>query len=274
MTTNALWRPVFWEPVADTGERLMVGVLLDFADQITAHRIIRDDVLDSLYGNKAAVGARTLIETGLKMLVDVTRVGSIREASPTLLGLEAGPLKESYAESLAEALRTAALLHSSLANMDKLEDIEESVEPVPEEANRLFATEVRIHVLNERPDLEKCFNRALPLIPNGQPIKFGFCSPRSLIHFGMMSPSRQSAGLRDAHARLWELYRAKEFSGISMAALILASPRQDDAILSPKQRESLDKILREIEREADSYEMRFIPVTTVRDGASRVIEFA
>jgi hypothetical protein len=274
MTPNAYWRPVFWEPVEGTGERLMVGVLLDFAGHFGAYRIIRDDVLEALYGSKAAVGARELIETGLKMLSEVIGMSSIREPPPALLGLEPGPFRESYAESLAEALRTAALLHSSLANMDKMDALEESDEPSPEESNRLFSTEVKLHVVSQRPDLEKYFNRALPLIQDGEPVKFGFCSPRSIIHFGMMSPTRQSAGLRDAHARLWELCRAREMLDNPLAALILASPRLDDVTLSPKRRESISKILREIEREADSYEMRFIPVTTVHDGASRVIEFA
>lgn len=99
-------------------------------------------------------------------------------------------------------------------------------------------------------------------------------SARAILHFGALSPVRQSAGVRDARARLWELHRAREWANLSIAALVCATPRLDDPTLSPAQIESLRRNLAEIEREADSYKMRFHPVTSVVDGAEHVLQYA
>jgi hypothetical protein len=273
MNSNTYWRPIFWEPVAGTGERLTVGVIVEQDDRWIAHRIIRDDVLDCLFG-KAAQGIRKLIDTGMAGVISLADVDPRAEMLPSVLGLSPGPLRHTYAANLSETLRTAALLYSSLANLDKFDELEESDAPTQEESNQRFSTEVRALVLKERPELESYFGRTAPLLQEGQPIKFGFCSPKTIIHFGVLNAIRQSASLRDAHARLWELHRAREFIGLNHAALIMATPREDDATLSGNQMAALRRNLLEIGREADTYKMRFLPVTTAKDGARRVIEYA
>lgn len=273
MTPNTLWRPIFWEPVSGTGERLMVGVVIEWANELRAHRIIRDDVLDSLYG-KSAKGARTLIEQGLETLRQLALGGTIGEDLPAAFGMHAGPLRNTHAETLGEALRTAALLYSSLANLDRLDILEEEDAPSQEETNRRFTTEVRERVIERRPELAKYFGRQAVLTQGGEPIRFGFCSERSILHFGVLSPVRQSSGVRDARARLWELHRAREWAQMQIAALVVAAPRLDDPTLSKQQTESIRKNLNEIEMEADSYGMHFDPVTSIDDGVDRVLFYA
>lgn len=273
MTPNTLWRPIFWDPVAGTGERLMVGVLVERDGDLRAQRLIRDDVLDCLYG-KHARGVRTLIETGIAGLRAMAEATSIQREMPDAFGMYSGPLRHTWAESHSEALRTAALLHSSLANLQKIDEPEETDAPSQEDTNRRFATEVKERVIEQRPDLIPYFGRQAVLIENGDPTRFGFCSARAILHFGALSPVRQSAGVRDARARLWELHRAREWANLSIAALVCATPRLDDPTLSPAQIESLRRNLAEIEREADSYKMRFHPVTSVVDGAEHVLQYA
>ena len=74
------WRPLYWEPVDGTGERLMVGVLHAYNGQVGAVRILRDDVLDALYGH-AADGARNLIDKSLELYRTVASAS--RPSSPT-----------------------------------------------------------------------------------------------------------------------------------------------------------------------------------------------
>ena len=62
MKTN--WTPFFWEPVEGTGERLMAGVVLQFGGEWSQHRLLRDDVLDALYG-KASGNPRMMIDQAL-----------------------------------------------------------------------------------------------------------------------------------------------------------------------------------------------------------------
>ena len=58
--------------------------------------------------------------------------------------------------------------------------------------------------------------------------RFGLCTPRTVVHFGVLHPIRQAAGVRDARAPLWQLSRAREFANLAHAELIVAAPRIDD----------------------------------------------
>lgn len=268
------WRPIFWEPVSGTGERLMVGVLHQFNGQTQTARIIRDDVLDSLYGQHHSTAARKLIDTGLHMLQTAASVAGMEATNMPLMGLAPGELRATAAQNAGELLRTAALLYSSLAGLDRLDELEEADAPMAEEGNRRFSTEVRELTLAKRPELAEGFGRSGVLIEGGQSVRFGYFSPSLVAHFSVLHPVRQSASVRDARARLWELARAMTVAGLRQAALITAVPRQDDATLGEKQRANARANEQEIEREADASHIRLYPVHTAQEAADRMVQLA
>ncbi|MBL8445641.1 MAG: hypothetical protein JNK52_16490 [Zoogloeaceae bacterium] len=264
--------PVFWEPVEATGERLAVGAVVRFDNQVSVHRIIRDDILDCLYGKKAA-NTRILIDTAMQM-VKIVAQASMESIACPVGGFSVGAPRYTEPKSIGDALRVCALMYSSLANINSFDELEESDAPAPEEASRRFSTEVRKVVTARRPDLADYFSRSAVLIDGGEPVRFGFCSHKAVLHFGLLHPVRQASGVRDARARLWELSRAREIAALQTAALIVGAPRMDDPTLSGKQIDALRRNLLEIEREADANAMRFFTATTVDAAADRVIEFA
>lgn len=268
------WRPVFWEPVSGTGERLMVGVLHSYDGRAVGARTMRDDVLDSLYGQQSSGAAKKLIDAGLQLLVTSMRVGGIEATEFSVMGLHPGPLRETSAISANDLLRTAALLYSSLSNLDKLDSLEEEDAPLQEEVNRRFSTEVRDLVALDRPDLLPGFGKSGALIDGGQIVKFGYLSAQLVAHFSVLYPTRQSASVRDARARLWEIARAMSVASIPRGALITAVPRHDDATLGERQRLQSKANEREIEREADAVNIRLFPVHNAEEGAEKLIEMA
>lgn len=266
------WRPLYWEPVPGTGERLMVGVVHTYAGELRSVRTIRDDVLDCLFG-KAAPGLRRLIDHSLSLYQAAgAAVRSVEPLTGPLAGVFAGPVRVTEASSAAELLQTACLLYSSLGNLDKLDESEESDAPQQDEVNRRFGSEVKIEVIKTRADLAAGFGRGGTLIEGGQNVRFGFFAPSAIIHFTVLHPVRQSASVRDARARIFELYRAREVANIDRAALIAAVPRNDDATLGSRQREVLLANRKEIEAEANSMNLRWYAVTTAAEGAEKVIE--
>lgn len=273
-TTIHQWRPIFWEPVSGTGERIMVGVVHQFEGAIGATRLLRDDVLDALYGAKAANGARRLIETSLEFCAVAARAGGLQVLNGAIMGLHVGELRATQETTLNGLLRTAALLYSSLSNLDKIDELEESDAPSAEEVNRRFSTEVRESVGRSRPDMLPHFGKGGQLIEGGQIVRFGFFSPKAVVHFGVLHPVRQAPSVRDARARLWELQRAMAISGIGLGALIAAVPRQDDATLGERQRTQAKANEREILREADDCRIRLLPVHTADEGADQLIAIA
>lgn len=268
------WRPLFWEPVSGTGERLLVGVVHGYNGQCGAVRMLRDETLDCLFGKRSG-GARKLIEHGLALFRAAADADSSLEVlSRPLMGIYPGEVRTTAARSLQELLRTAALLHSSLANLDKLDELEEIDAPLQDEVNQRFSTEVKEITLALRPDLQKYFGTSAELVEGGQRVKFGFCSPRVVAHFNVLYPIRPSASLRDARARLFELQAACKLANIQLGALIGAVARDDDATLSDKQREQLREARLEIENEAKATGLIYYPVTTAKQGAEHVIQLA
>ena len=266
------WRALYWEPVPGTGERLMVGVVHAYAGEFRSVRTIRDDVLDCLFG-KAAPGLRRLIDHALSLYQAAgAAVRSVDPLDGPISGVFAGPVRVTEASSAAELLQTACLLYSSLGNLDKLDDAEESDAPQQDEVNRRFGSEVKMEVVKTRPDLAAGFGRGGTLIDGGQKVKFGYFSPSAVLHFTVLHPVRQSASVRDARARIFELHKAREVAQIERAALIAAVPRNDDATLGSRQREVLLANRKEIEAEADSMNLRWYAVTTATEGAERLIE--
>ncbi|MEN9493656.1 MAG: hypothetical protein RJA63_4105, partial [Pseudomonadota bacterium] len=123
------WRPLFWEPVSGTGERIMVGVIYRHSAGWQTARILRDDVLVALYG-KAAAGARTLIDSAMSVYLAAAQASdSLENLGVSMWGLHGGDLRATAAESAAELLRIAAMQYSSLANLDTLDELEESDQP-------------------------------------------------------------------------------------------------------------------------------------------------
>lgn len=271
---RADWKPIYWEPVEGTGERLMAGVVLRFNGEWAAQRMLRDDVLDSLYG-KAAANPRRLIDEALNLCLSVVRAAGdqgLEALSTPVMGLHPGGLRTTDAFSVGDALRQAVLLHASLAQLDGWDELEESDTPAPEEVNKRFATEVRDAVISARPELARNFNRQAVLFQGGLPVRFGYLSDRAVLHFSVLHPVRQAASVRDARARLWELSRAKAFAGLQRAALITAVPRDNEITLGEKQRQALRANRNEVEREADAVDMRVYPVTSVSEATERVLD--
>ena len=268
------WRPLYWEPVSGTGERIMVGVLHGYDNEYRAIRTIRNDVLDCLFG-KSASGLKKLIDHALNIFqIAAQASNSLETLSTQIAGIHPGPLRKTEASSATDILRTACLLYSSLGNLDKLDEAEEADSPQQEEVNRRFSHEVKREVAKKRPDLISGFGRGGELISGGMFVKFGYFSPAAVLHFTVLHPVRHSASMRDARARIFELQRARDISGINSAALIAAVPREDDATLGTKQREQLRANSIEIEREADAVNLRWFAVNSAQQGAERVIEIA
>ena len=270
--TVTKFRPLMWEPVSGTGEKLMAGVIVDFGGNLSAHRILREDMLDNLFGKQSSA-PKNLIDVSLDALLDVARTSGLDSVMP-ILGISPGELRTIEANSLAEAVRISALIFSSLANLNKIDELDIDDAPSQEDTNRRFSTEIRQAVNDSNPLLTQYFNRSAKLLSDGLDVKFGFLSHKVILHFGVLNPNRQGSGVRDARARLWELAQARDYTSINNAALIVAAPRNDDPTLSSKQLKSVAENLYEIEREADANVLRFYPVNTSLEGAHKVIELA
>ena len=269
MNTIATWTPLYWQPVIGSGERIMAGAIVDYQDEVTWHRLIRDDVLKALYGSSFKE-TQSLLDTALELQCDIAKIAGLKEL-PDLMGLQSGTTHTTNARSRLEALRHAVLLYSSLCNLDVLDDSEDDEKPVVSDANKRFLTEVRESTAIMRPDFLNYFNKLSPIINGGEPVKFGFISEQIIVHFTVLHPTKPSQSVREARAKLWELSGARDYIGTE-SAMIMAVPRDDDATLGTQQMATAQKNREEIEREADERKMRLYHVYNAHDGASKLVE--
>jgi len=249
----------------------MAGAIVDYDNQITAHKLIRNDVLKSLYGSSAQ-NLEKLLDTGFKLQQEFAQVVGLNNL-PEVMGLQKGEVHTSNASSRFDALRQAVLLYSSMCNMDLLDEATDDDRPLVSDANKRFLTEVREHTVNIHPNYLVYFNRQSPLLEGGEPVKFGFISTKAIVHFSVLHSVRQQQSVSLARAKLWELSGARDYTGIS-AAMIMAVPRFDDATLGENQAKSARKNIAEIEAETDKRQMRLYCVNTAQDGSSRLIELS
>jgi hypothetical protein len=254
----------------------MAGVVLLFNEQWVVQRMLRDDVLDNLYG-KCSANPRRLIDEALNSCLAVAKIGGVESLvgfKEPFMGLFPGQLRTTDALSVGDALRQAVLLHASLAQLDGWDELEEEDAPAAEEVNKRFTTEVREFVIAARPDFAHHFNKSAKLTSRGRPVRFGFLSEKAVLHFSVLHPVRQAASVRDARARLWELSRARDNTGVPGAALITWAPPDHDPTLGAKQRHAMVENRNEIEHEADDVKMRFLPVSSVEEARDAVLAMA
>lgn len=269
MTHDAAITPLFWEPVEGTGERLMAAALIKMADGVSSHLLLRDDVLDVMYGS-AAAALKTMFESALQAYWQMAQANVPITAK--LFGMHPGNTIHTDVSSRNEAVKVAALMFSSLANLDKID--EEEAEPLPSEVSKRFMTSVRERVLQTAPQLERYFNRLSPLLDDSDEVRFGFISERVMIHFSVYSPARPGASLRDARAKLWELERGQAHTRIPTAGILIAVPHDDDPTLGSKQQTQLRASLSSLEREADKVNLLQWPARSIDEAASRVCQMA
>lgn len=276
LTANSIWpwRPIYWEPVAGTGERIMVAVLHGFNRHFSARRVIRDTVLTELFG-KYSTGVGRLIDHSLAIYTATANAGGTLDGlGVSIGGLHAGDLRETQAYTEQDIIRTACLLYSSMAQMDLVDEEDDSDAPQQSESNKRFGTEVKEAISVLRPTLETYFGRQASLSSGGRPVKFGFMSSTAIAHFTVLHPIRHSASIKDARARLWELKCASDLSGITNAVLIAAVPYENDATLGAAQRSKIKESREEIEREADNASLRWYGVHSAEEAAHKLITIA
>jgi len=269
--TAASWLPVFWEPVEGSGERLMAGVVGWHGDLWQARRVLRDDVIESLYGEKAD-GAIKLIDRALAASLVVAERAGLEALRKPMMGLSPGTVRHTSARNFLEIMRQAALLYSSLTSQDAVEAADEAPNQRAEEGNRRFDAEVRSIVSAIRPDFRDFMNKRAPVADGGLPVKFGFLSPNLAVQFAVLHPVRQSSSMTTARSKLFELQRVKLINSVAKSALVMAVPPSDAAVFHEVQRRGMASIREEIQREAMAVDVILADVITVQQGAERVIE--
>ncbi|MCW3480595.1 hypothetical protein OL229_13695 [Neisseriaceae bacterium JH1-16] len=255
-------------------ERLVVGILASCGSSDRAIKVIRDDVIDALYGEQSQ-GALALLSMAIDYSTRNIRALLSSDVAQLPIGnFSLGQAHHTAGNSLDEIILQAIQLGTSLSRLDimNVSDAQENAAQ-NENVNHQWATRLRNAALILRPDFSAYFNRSISFYEDGVPVRFGFVGQRTAAHFGVMRPHSLSASIKDARSKLWELKEARK-NRSGDAALILGIPPTEDVTLTQSQRRNLTAGLRELTQEADEGITQIVPISTVEDGASWLVRHA
>lgn len=272
---KATWRPLYWEPIHASGERITFAILIKHANGVHIQSVLRPSAMRALYGKKSAGvrGFTELIADSLRAHLEARR--SPNRWNPPISGMHFGAWREAVSDSLEGILDQAVHQVSSLSWEEVVPTLGKEKDSSPQETGRKnLISQIKDVVIEKRIDLVPYFDREARLIDNGIPVRFGFLSDRIVAHFGLLRPSEIGRSYKDARGRLWELQKAKERAHFSAASLILQMPSKDDLFFDDKQLEASDAALYELRTEAADEDVLVMNVHTPTQAADALIGIA
>ena len=207
--------PVYVEPLAYSGERLFVGLVVQSHDGVKPFPLESLRRLQCVYGPayKSLLAARDIALASLTEWVVQRGVANVHEWVGPGDGIFAGSLLRTTASSVAEAVRASFTEYSSI--YDEPVAFSEQEPSAREErlasltASRLEAT-VRDLVAAVKPTLAPKFFQKFQVNERARPMTLGFVGTKLVANFGLIVPQALSTRVSNAKARLWDLASARE----------------------------------------------------------------
>ena len=276
--------PVYVEPLAYSGERLFVGMILQSNDGAKAYPLESLRRLQCVYGPayRSLAAARDIALASLLEWVNQQGIDQVAKWAAPGDGIYAGSILRTTASSLAEAVRTSFAEYSSIYD-EPVAFAEEEPSARDERlasltASRLEAT-VRDLVAAARPTMAPRFFRKFQVNELARPMTLGFVGAKVVANFGLIVPQALSTRVSNAKARLWDLASAREGAEVGWFgsvdgqefSLLVHHATDNDVQYSRRQINSVREALIELEAEADKLELRCRPIVGPQGIADHLI---
>lgn len=276
--------PVYVEPLAYSGERLFVGLVVQSKEGIRSFPLESLRRLHCVYGPayRSLVVARDIALASLLEWVSNHGMNGVSHWASPGDGIFAGNVLHTTASSLAEAVRASFTEFSSIyeepAAFMEAEPSQRDERLAGLTATRLEAT-VRDLVAAVKPELTQRFFQRFQVKENARPMTLGFVGNRLVANFGLIVPQVLSARVSNAKARLWDLASAREGieagwfgrGGIEEFSLLVHHATDNDVQYSRRQLNSVKEALAELEAEADKLDLRCQPIVGPQEIANRLL---
>jgi hypothetical protein len=267
---TADWHALRFEPMRGTGESFTCAILIKDADGVDVKPVIRDDILNALFGGHAA-HVQNMINIATNSLKSFSAQNDPAHWASPLTGFY---LAENRAGASltgrSGVLRQAIKLSSGFAQLDY--SPQEIDERPALEAAKSFIGRVRQQVAEIQNDLDMYFNKPAMIVPNGSLVTFGFLMNKRAAHFEMLRPSTLSTSIKFARGKLYELKKARIIAPLERAALIIGIPHKDDLAFSDRQHYAIERELNELQQEAREDETDTLPAENAMQAAQHIID--
>lgn len=274
-STTADWRVLRWEPLLGSGERLSIAVIVQAADGLHSHMMLRPGVLQFLYGEQGDAALSLVKSATLNALTLAQRCG-LAQADPCMEGFFLDPIRRTRAESGKVAAKQAAALFCSLATSPTPsgEDSDVQSDATYDHATLLHVGKALEHAVSQRhPTLARHFFQSATPMTGGHPIRYAFLSEFAAVQVTAFRKGLISQGSSSARLRMWELMTVMSQSG-RRGALIVVEPDAAQLPRGSKTAQNLARRLTQLQAEADLLHIKVFAVTSIEAAATALAAFA
>ncbi len=270
------WSPVYFEPIAKSGERITVAIVAQGADsEYHIHRAASHKVLKCMYGIEVSPGIDQMIQMTMKAINIQLEAGrEIHECVLPLTGMSFGKIKKTVAPNLEGIIKIGIQSASSLSSMDvtleKGDDIKESMET--------WRTMVKSSVLSINSTLEDCFKKKLKLSGSQKGTPFDFVKDGYVCNFATIPPSNlgSNTGFKSKVFDLESVQRVTENDGnIYRLDMVIGIPYAEDSTgLGVKARSKLIENMNFMRQQAEDRQIGCFISHNAEDAAQYIVQRA
>jgi hypothetical protein len=280
---RASWAPIFFEPISGSTERFVVGVAAVGDDGFHLEWANRLSRLQCFYGADAngAINALKLGRQYLENDLSERAVEALSKPAPAVTGLAFGDVKEAAGFSYKSIAETwlaslSSLYVRQMASNTNLEELKLEASTVLGRVSKdRLPFLVCDYVKAKHRNYENYFNQN---IQDGKERRrrgvshqtmIDFTGMKLVANFGTLKASAISTSVNLIKQRLWDLKVERDKVPTLLGArdheMIVQRPVKDDPQVTEKQQSYLDDAIEALESQADQEELRFRPLTSVKE---------
>lgn len=269
---RAQWWPIYFEPLAGSGERITALIALQINDDSKPEirSTLRADVLRNIYGRKSS-GIQILLELVQESLKEhLSTHATLSNWSAPSTGFSTGAMRWAQGNTKSELIDQSIMMCASLGTVDAVSSNEADSELVSEK----WTSEIRLALPSP---WTSSFNRRVNLHGESRwNIHIGFLTDRYAAQFGVLRPetNRFSQDQLILKARMMDLaqLRGDLFSYTDNREVIVGRPSFSDSSLTTSQKRRLESRLGFLEKEADAVNIRLLHTDSPKEAAGWIAE--
>jgi hypothetical protein len=283
--TDALFQPLYIEPVVGSGERLCFGVVLKFGDRVEVVRVPAATRLTKLYGSaaKALEFAMTYVCESLERSIAEGNFESAISSPLPVEGVFLTKTRFTAARSFDECVTVALSQVASLYLLPKGRGAQSDDLTKSRQARTTVSRLERVvseHVMRERPSLVSYFHKEFKVSKQARPTKVTFFSPRLVANLGLLVPNDMKALVDVAKARILDLEKLREGAAIDAVdqpfpanfALYVQRATRYDFQFDEKQIDAVDEATEELRVISQRSSIEFKPFGTSKEIVGEILE--
>jgi len=281
------WAPIYLEPIAGSGERIVVAVATVSANGFHIEQANALERLDCFYGEAAGS-----VRLALAVTVDHLRaeladrsVQALADYDPPISGAHVGQVR------IAEGASLQAIGVAWMGTISSLYDVQRTSLPTGIDVSLSETTAewagtiadrlprmVFDYVSQQAPTLVNYFRadlRGRPRQKRSFDVSIDFASTELAANFGTLQAGKLAPSVRLITKALWDLRVDRDRAALFNRTyeILVQVPRRSDPQFSDLQLSNVSEAVEELEVQANQEELRFQTFTTVEEIGQRVVEY-